>query len=74
MAGATGRVETVKYLLSKGADVNLRKEPDGTSALHRAATLKDREVRARQGGGSNQVNPYLTRESWRWSRVYSGYI
>lgn len=45
MAGATGRVDTVKYLLSKGADVNLRKEPEGTSALHRAATFRDTEVR-----------------------------
>ncbi len=37
MACATGHLETASLLISKGADVNLRREPDGTAPLHRAA-------------------------------------
>lgn len=44
LACATGRLEVAMHLLSKGASPSLRQEPDGTSALHRAANAPKPEL------------------------------
>jgi ankyrin repeat protein len=43
-AVAMGRMETVKLLLERGANVNFVQEPSGLTALHIAASRKDLAV------------------------------
>ena len=44
LACATGSLVVAKHLLSKGASPSLRKEPDGTAPLHRAANAPSPEL------------------------------
>ncbi|KAJ9506618.1 hypothetical protein QJQ45_018322 [Haematococcus lacustris] len=46
LAAAAGRLDVMKMLLARGAQLGLRREPQGTTAVHRAACLPSCEALA----------------------------